>query len=136
MPQEAARNVRRLRPLRVLLVSRDRRFIRVTSFLLERRGYDVLQVSSPDVVEAAVRSRADVVVLEPEPSRAMSARAIAALAALPTPPGIVMIENGGHEEAPGTSAVTKWARIDDLAREIDTASLHRDSARVIETLHP
>jgi CheY-like chemotaxis protein len=136
MPQEAARNVRRLRPLRVLLVSRDRRFMRVTSFLLERRGYDVLQASSTDIIEAAVRSRADVVVLEPEPSRATSARAVAALAALPTPPGMVMIENGAGERTPGASAVPKWARIDDLAREIDSASLHRDTARAIETLHP
>jgi CheY-like chemotaxis protein len=136
MPQEAARNVRRLRPLRVLLVSRDRRFMRVTSFLLERRGYDVLQASSADIVEAAVRSRADVVVLEPEPSRATSARAVAALAALPTPPGIVRIDNGAGEGALGASAVSKWAHIDDLAREIDSASLHRDTARAIETLHP
>lgn len=135
MPQEAARNVRRLRPLRVLLVSRDRRFMRVTSFLLERRGYDVLQASSTDIIEATVRSRADVVVLDPEPSRATSARAVAALAALPTPPGVVMIENGG-EGTPGASAVPKWARIDDLALEIDSASLHRDTARAIETLHP
>jgi len=136
MPQEAARNVRRLRPLRVLLVSRDRRFMRVTSFLLERRGYDVLQASSTDIVEAAVRSRADVVVFEPGPSRAMSARALAALAALPIPPGVVMIENRAGEEAPGASAMPKWARIDDLAREIDCASLDRDTARAIETLHP
>ena len=35
----------RLRPLRVLLAGRDRRFLRVTSFLLSQRGYDVVETS-------------------------------------------------------------------------------------------
>ena len=36
-------NVRRLQPLRILLCGRDRRFMRVTSFLLSRRGYEIAQ---------------------------------------------------------------------------------------------
>jgi CheY-like chemotaxis protein len=137
MALEAARNVRRLRPLRVLLASRDRRFMRVTSFLLERRGYDVVQVGGSNLVEAAVRTRADVVVLEAQASRAWSARAVATLAALPVPPGVVtIIEDGSGIELPGTTALAKWSAIDVLAREIDSASLRRDIPHPQQTLQP
>lgn len=126
MAEQAARNVRQLRPLRVLLASRDRRFMRVTSFLLERRGYDVVQAASSNAVEAAVRVRPDVVVLEAEVSRASSARALAALSGLLPPPGVVTVvarEKG--LELPGTIALPKWGAIDVLAHEIDSASLRR-----------
>ena len=47
-------------PRRVLLAMRDRRFMRVTEFLLERRGYAVVQEGGSNVVDAAHRARADV----------------------------------------------------------------------------
>jgi CheY-like chemotaxis protein len=126
MAEQAARNVRQLRPLRVLLASRDRRFMRVTSFLLERRGYDVVQAASSNAVEAAVRVRPDVVVLEAELSRASSARTVAALSGLLPPPGVVtVVSEEKGVELPGTIALPKWGEFDALAHEIDAASLRR-----------
>jgi DNA-binding NarL/FixJ family response regulator len=124
MAHEAARNIRRLRPLRVVLASHDRRFMRVTSYLLDRRGYDVVLAGTTNLVEAAVRARADVVVLEVGASRASSGRALAALAALPSPPAVVTVVDEGHgNDLPGVTALAKWTHIDELAREIETASL-------------
>jgi hypothetical protein len=121
----AGQNVTRLRPLRVLLAMRDRRFMRVTAFLLERRGYAVLQEGGSNVADAALRSRADVVVLEGDTSRGMSGRTFAALGALPTPPGVITVGNGRGEQLPGVTAVVKWIPIDELAAEIDAVSLRR-----------
>ncbi|HKC21151.1 MAG TPA: hypothetical protein VKB64_01450 [Gaiellaceae bacterium] len=122
----SAQNVRRIRPLRVLLAMRDRSFMRVTAFLLERRGYEVVQEGGSNVVDAALRLRADVVVIEGEPSRGESARTLAALTALPTAPGLISIVDGkAAEQLAGIPAIAKWTPVDELAREIDAASLRR-----------
>ena len=122
----SAQNVRRIRPLRVLLAMRDRSFMRVTAFLLERRGYEVVQEGGSNVVDAALRLRADVVVIEGEPSRGESARTLAALTALPTAPGLISIVDGkAAEQLGGIPAIAKWTPVDELAREIDAASLRR-----------
>ena len=123
---EARPKIRRLHPLRVLLAARDRRFIRVTSFLLERRGYDVIQENGKAIVEAVIRSRADVVLLEADMSRASTARTLTALEALPTPPGVVAIYSGeGAEHLPGVTSLSKWAPIEELQQRIDAAALER-----------
>ena len=122
----SAPNVRRIRPLRVLLAMRDRGFMRVTAFLLERRGYEVVQEGGSNIAEAALRLRADVVVIEGEPSRGESARTLAALTALPTAPGLISIVDGkAAEQLAGIPAIAKWTPVDELAREIDAASLRR-----------
>jgi hypothetical protein len=57
--------VSRLRPIRVLVVSRDRRYLGVTSMLLSRRGCSVAaSANGGPVVEAVGRHRADVVVVD------------------------------------------------------------------------
>jgi CheY-like chemotaxis protein len=122
----SAPNVRRIRPPRVLLAMRDRRFMRVTAFLLERRGYAVVQEGGSNVVDAAHRSRVDVVVIEGEASRGTSARTLAALTALPTTPGLISIVDGeAGEQLAGVPAIAKWTPVDELAREIDAVSLRR-----------
>ena len=128
-------NVQRLRPLRVLVAMRDRRYMRVTSFLLERRGYDVVQNGSSKIADAAAHSRADVVVFEPEASRGLSAQVLAALAALPTPPALIAIAgDDADDRLPGVTAVPKWTPVDVLAREIDAASLRRGLPAAQHTL--
>jgi hypothetical protein len=103
--------------------------MRVTAFLLERRGYDIVQDGSVHVAEAAARWRADVVVVETDSSRASTARLLAALEALSAPPAIVAIySDGGVERLPEITTVAKWAPVDDLARQIDAASLRRPAA--------
>jgi len=123
---DTAANVRRLQPLRVLLAGRDRRFLRVTSFLLARRGYDVAQASSEETVSAAERHRADVVVLETNDSRVSAARKVAALQALSkTPSVLVVVEAGDHKRWEGLPTIRKWTPLDDLVNEIEAASLGR-----------
>ena len=118
--------VRRLRPVRILLALRDRKFMRVTCFLLDRRGYDVVQDGSARVVEAAARVQPDVVVFEADASRGSSARILAGLAALPSAPGVItIVEQELHGSLLGVAAVAKWTPVDELAREIDAASLRR-----------
>lgn len=121
----SAQNVRRIRPLRVLLAMRDRGFMRVTAFLLERRGYDVVQEGGSNIVDAALRLRVDVVVIEGEPSRGASARMLSALTALPTAPGLISIADDDAEQVAGVPALAKWTPVDELAREIDAVSLRQ-----------
>jgi DNA-binding response OmpR family regulator len=121
-------NVHRLQPLRVLLSGRDRRFVRVTSFLLSRRGYDVTQAIPAETVKAAERYRADVVLLETDDSRLTAARKVAALQALSTTPGVLIVVGGNdHERWDGLATIAKWTPLDELVAEIEAASLSRPS---------
>jgi hypothetical protein len=105
---------------------RDRKFMRVTAFLLERRGYAVVQEGGSNVVDAALRSRVDVVVLEGEASRGTSAKTLAALTALPTAPSLIRIfDDNAGEHLAGVPAIAKWTPVDELAREIDALSVRR-----------
>ncbi len=119
-------NVLRLQPLRVLVSGRDRRFVRVTSFLLSRRGYDVAQAPLGDVVEAAERHRSDVVLLEVSDSRVVAGRAIAGLQASAASPGVLLVFEAGQDDRwNGLSGVPKWTPIEELIGEIERAALRR-----------
>jgi CheY-like chemotaxis protein len=120
--------VHRLQPLRVLLSGRDRRFLRVTSFLLAIRGYDVQDTSPRKTLEAVERHRADVVLLETGSSRTIAARKIAALQALATAPSVLLVVDGDDDQErgwQGLPAVKKWTPIDTLVSEIETAANNR-----------
>jgi CheY-like chemotaxis protein len=120
-------NVRRLQPLRILLAGRDRRFLRVTSFLLSRRGYEVSQASIGIILEAVERKRADVVLLEPGESKAAAARTITALQLTTASPALLLITDGddGRARWNGLAAVDKWTPIEDLVKAIETAAFNR-----------
>jgi CheY-like chemotaxis protein len=119
-------NVRRLQPLRVLLVGRDPRFMRVTSFLLSRRGYAVTRSSMADAVGAAENQRSDVVLVELDGSRVLAGRTIAALQASAAAPAVVLLlpeaaDNGWT----GLRTLDKWTPIETLSAEIEAAALRR-----------
>jgi CheY-like chemotaxis protein len=118
-------NVRRLQPLRVLLSGRDRRFLRVTSFLLTQRGYEVQESSPRKTLESVERHRADVVLLETNDSRTMAARKIAALQALSVAPSVLLVHDDEHEPWPGLLAIKKWTPIDILVEQIEAAARTR-----------
>jgi DNA-binding response OmpR family regulator len=125
--QPYAQNVQRLQPLRVVLAGGDRRFARVTLFLLSRRGYDVVHAELGEVVGAAERRRADVVLLEADGSRAVAGRVLASLQALPMPPAVLVVcdeEERGRWD--GVRSVAKWTPLDGLVKEIEAASLARN----------
>ena len=126
LPQSSALgNVRRLQPLRVLLAGRDRRFLRVTAFLLSRRGYDVTEVPINESVPAADRFHADVVLLDAGMSRAEAARLANQLTALACPPAVLVVTANGHKQSAGLRFVEKWEPIDELVKAIEAASLDR-----------
>ena len=120
--------VHRLQPLRVLLSGRDRRFLRVTSFLLAIRGYAVEDTSPRKTLEAVERHRADVVLLETDASRTIAARKIAALQALANAPSVLLVVDGDDDEEQGWQglpAVKKWTPIDTLVEQIEAAARNR-----------
>jgi CheY-like chemotaxis protein len=111
--------------LRILLSGRDRRFLRVTSFLLAQRGYDVQETSPRKTLESVERHRADVVLLETNDSRTMAARKVAALQALPVAPSVLVVYDNEPEPWPGLLAVRKWTPIDVLVEQIEAAAIAR-----------
>jgi CheY-like chemotaxis protein len=116
----------RLRPLRVLLAGRDRRYLRVTSFLLSQRGYDVVETSSKKTLQEVERHKSDVILLETNDTRGVAARMVAALETLPTAPSVLVVfEDDEDDRWQGFKAVKKWTPIDDLVQEIETAAVNR-----------
>lgn len=118
--------VRRLRPLRVLVSGRDRRFVRVTSFLLSQRGYDVEQANLKRTLESVQRHRSEIVVLETGNPRVMVARQVAALAALPLSPSVLVVfDDDGAAGWQGLETVEKWSSIESLVERIEAAARTR-----------
>ena len=116
----------RLRPLRVLLAGRDRRFLRVTSFLLSQRGYDVVETSSKKTLQEVERHKSDVILLETNDTRGVAARMVAALETLPTAPSVLVVfEDDEDDRWQGFKAVKKWTPIDELVQEIELAAVNR-----------
>jgi CheY-like chemotaxis protein len=125
LPQPAPTNVRRLQPLRILLAGRDRRFLRVTAFLLSRRGYEVCEAPLGESARAAGRFNADVVLIDAGVSRAEAGRIANQLHALPCAPAVLVVTARGSNGSTGMRAVEKWDPIEDLVKEIEAASLER-----------
>lgn len=111
----------RLRPIRVLLVGRDRRFLRTAAVLLTRRQCEVISIERPSELLRAIDSqRTDVAVLDGTDSIYTTARTVAALAALPVPvPSLVVHERAGEGHLRGLSLLPKWGDFDDLAAEVE-----------------
>jgi hypothetical protein len=122
---EPSTNVRRLQPLRVLVAGRDRKFVRVTSFLLSRRGYAVEQTGLADVAGAVERHRADVLILEPGESRGQTAQLISELQTAASSPALVLVVDGDGARWNGLSISDKWTPIEDLVQKIEAAALQR-----------
>jgi DNA-binding response OmpR family regulator len=121
-----ATKIRRLQPLRVVLAGQDRRYLRVTEFLLARRGYEVTRASVDNTVETADRARADVVVLELGPSKVAAARTIAALQTAAASPAVMLVMDGDEPTRwKGLESFSKWVPIEELVRKLETAALTR-----------
>jgi uncharacterized protein len=102
---------------RIVLVAQDRRFLRVTAFLLAREGFDVhTSQDAAHLLELADQHAADVAVLEPDGS-AVAARAIAALRALRPDVGLVVVD-GGRRSLGGERTLPKWSGLARLIGEI------------------
>jgi uncharacterized protein len=105
---------------RVLLVMSDRRFRALASALLTRRGYSVA-VGDPksDVVELAVRERADVVVLDASSSLTAVAREAARLRTLRPPVAVVAVGMDPDQSLSALPVISKWSSFDALYTAIE-----------------
>jgi uncharacterized membrane protein (UPF0127 family) len=103
---------------RIVLVAQDRRFLRVTAFLLAREGFAVrTSREAPRLLELVEGHAADVAVVEPDGS-AFAARAIAALRALRPDVGLVVVGDA-RPSLGGERALPKWTDLARLIEEIE-----------------
>jgi CheY-like chemotaxis protein len=122
-------NVRALQRARVALTGRDKRFIKVASFLLARRGFEVSHAETDsDLMELLDKHAIDVVVLDASVSLSASLRTAAALSAVY--PNLRLILATEHRDAgDGVSTYTrvdKWRGLGVLPDEIVRAYLGLD----------
>lgn len=116
-------NVRRLRPIRVLLASRDPRFLCVSAFLLGRKGFAIDTTRKlGQLVEVVDRRRANVVLLDGTGSLHAAARAADAIQASNPRVAVVLVA----DDADGTSVpeswpLPKWDSFTKIVSEIERA---------------
>lgn len=112
--------VTRLRPIRVLLVAHDRRFLRTANVLLSRQGCEVFHLERPsELLDQAERQRPNVVVLDGSDSLSATAKAVAALEAMPTPVyTVVVYEATQGDPLRGLRMVPKWGAFSELMSEV------------------
>jgi DNA-binding NtrC family response regulator len=112
------------RRIRVVLAARDRRFLRVTSFLLARDGFLVDSTRKlEDLPEIVQRHRPDVVILDGMDSLTMTARAIAGLEALPYSVAVLVVAEAPEASSPrSVRLLHKWTSFDRLVHEVERLS--------------
>jgi chemotaxis response regulator CheB len=110
-----------IRRIRVLLLSGDRRFLRVTAFLLRRKGFVVETGARPEVA-LVERSQPDVVVIDGNGSVRDAVRSLAEIEARWPAVALLVVS----EEAPERRGflfrfMPKWSAGDKLADEVERA---------------
>jgi PleD family two-component response regulator len=124
-PQVDIRNVRPLRPLRVLVAARDARFNRVAGFLLARRGFEVESLRRPSaLLDTVSRTGVDVVLVDASDSVSETARTVAALDAL-HPHLTVVVVGDEPAEADGATLriLPKWTSLESLVANLEAMHL-------------
>jgi hypothetical protein len=119
----ALANVRPLRPIRLLLAGRDRRYLRVMAFLLARRGYDTRRSSNDAGLVADVASFAPNVVILVE-GESFGDTVGQAVALLGTTDGLSVVVSTSRPDAPPMNRlryVQKWGSFDSLVEEVERA---------------
>jgi PleD family two-component response regulator len=119
------RNVRSLRPLRVLVAGRDARFGRVAGFLLARRGFDVEILHQPSkVLDAVSRTGVDVVIVDASDSVSEAARTVAALEALhPHLTVVVVADDPADADGATLRLLPKWTSLETLVLNLEATHL-------------
>ena len=119
------RNVRSLRPLRVLVAARDARFGRVAGFLLARRGFDVEILHRPSkVLDAVSRTGVDVVIVDASDSVSEAARTVAALEALhPHLTVVVVADDPADADGATLRILPKWTSLETLVLNLEATHL-------------
>ena len=119
-----------VRYIRVVVASRDRRFLNLARFLLSRRGILVTRTCRPGVaLEAVLQTGADVVVVDTNETGA-SARNVEELTETSPAVGVVVVAEGAAQPGNGSRLVAKWS-LQNVA-----AAIEREHARALRSLIP
>jgi uncharacterized protein len=117
--------ISRLRPLRILIASPDRRFRTVMSLLLARRNCSVITTANAGrVAELIAREGSDVVVVESDGSSA-EGQLVATLDALARPVGVVYVADDASPRIPSRAVMAKWGPFDEFVEAIELADERR-----------
>lgn len=112
-------NVRRLRPVRVLVAADDPRFLAVATILLSRAEFAVESTTRlGDVVALVERDRANAVVLDATTSVAAAARCAAALARLRRAVKVVFVVDDAAAACASLNARAKWDAFPEIIAEL------------------
>jgi uncharacterized membrane protein (UPF0127 family)/CheY-like chemotaxis protein len=112
-------------PIRVLLVSADRRFRSVTALLLARRGVAVTVADNPrSLADLVARDEVEVVVIDAGQSLTAAARSAATTETMIPPVGIVMVGDQAEQRLPNLPVLAKWGSFEDFFAAV--AEAHRD----------
>jgi hypothetical protein len=122
-PDAALAAVPRLHPIRVLVVSRDRRFLRVARVLLMRAGFAVETAeSSRNVNELIARCRINVAIIDASGSLTKAARTIGALGALAGHvKAVAVADRPDDSQLENLRLLPKWSHWEDLLSEVELA---------------
>ena len=124
--QEARLHLEKVAPYRsrVVLAVRDRRFLRVTSFLLAREGFLVTSTRKlEDLLGMVQRHRPDVVILDGMDSLTATARALAEIEALPYPVAVLVVAEVPEASSPtSVRLLHKWTSFDRIVEEVERIS--------------
>ena len=121
-------NVRVLRPIRVLVVSRDRPFVAMARFLLARDGLETESSTRPGDLFELVQKGVDVVVIDATGSLASAASAAAGLEALYPGIGVVVVTDERGPQAHALPVLPKWAALEGLGEAARRAYLRLSPA--------
>ncbi len=122
----AGANVVRLRPLRVLVVSGDRRFRAVSAMLLARRGCSAVQLAAAERTGALLAGgHVDVAIVDGMAQLRDFAEQLMNVAPLPVPLGLVVAFDRGERVPHELVSVDKWASFEDVFAAIERADRRR-----------
>ncbi len=124
-------NVRTLRPLRVLVAARDRRFLEMARFLLARSGFEVESTTRPrDVLAAVDEYRPDIVILDGSESVGSAARSVAVVEALyPHVTVVVVVDDDAPPPTVNFPTFPKWKSFEQLILRLGSMHLTAPPAR-------
>jgi hypothetical protein len=118
MASAPAANLHLLRPIRVLLVSPDRRFVGLARLLLSREELLVDAVAEPGEILGRVRDGVEVVVLDGSNALAETAQTVAVLESLFPHVAVVVVCEEGERVFSALPALSKWGSLEQLAAEV------------------
>jgi hypothetical protein len=105
----------------VLLVSRDRRFRAVMAVLLSARGFSVTPATSSPDLATAVRTQAEIVVIDAGEALAEAEQAAARAGLISADRTVVFVSDAGEPTTVGARVIPKWESPEHLCDEIASA---------------